>query len=216
MELVEKRLVRELINNRFSYPKAMLNELETFSVKQGVSLERLDEDAKETVNHLVECYEDDCFTKDERVTLAGIALQARLRYQLNKYKGRNMELTRKQAIEELQKMLDYCSIRQDSMPERKQALIYAISSLKTDEAYQIMYEGGEIFTKDEMVDMFEQAKAEMLLRLKGVDMALNYIHEDADNTKAKFQGAYDTLNECIEIVDGKIHALRGEEDVKNN
>lgn len=58
-----------------------------------------------------------------------------------------MELTRKQVIEELQKMLDYCSIRQDSTPEREQALVYAISSLKTDEAYQLMYEGGEIFTK---------------------------------------------------------------------
>ena len=86
MELIEKRLVRELINNRFSYPKAMLDELETFSVKQGVSLESLDEDAKETVSHLIECYEDGCFTKDERVTLAGIALQARLRFQFNKYK----------------------------------------------------------------------------------------------------------------------------------
>ena len=85
MELVEKRLVRELINNRFSNPKAMLDELEAFSVKQGVSLESLDEDAKETVSHLVECYEDDCFTKDERVMLAGIALKARLRFQLNRY-----------------------------------------------------------------------------------------------------------------------------------
>ena len=67
-----------------------------------------------------------------------------------------MELTRKQVIEELQKMLDYCSIRQDSTPERKQALVYAISSLKTDEAYQLMYEGGEIFTKVDMVDMLEE------------------------------------------------------------
>lgn len=58
---------------------------------QGVSLESLDEDAKETVSHLVECYEDDCFTKNERVTLAGIALQARLRYQLNKYADRSIE-----------------------------------------------------------------------------------------------------------------------------
>ena len=58
---------------------------------QGISLESLDEDAKETVSHLVECYEDDCFTKNERVTLAGIALQARLRYQLNKYADRSIE-----------------------------------------------------------------------------------------------------------------------------
>lgn len=61
-----------------------------------------------------------------------------------------MELTRKQVIEELQKMLDYCSIRQDSTPERKQALVYAISSLKTDEAYQLMYEGEEVYTKNDL------------------------------------------------------------------
>ena len=61
---------------------------DTPSAKQGVSLEKLDEDAKETVSHLIECYEDGCFTKDERVTLAGIAFQARLRFQLNKYKER--------------------------------------------------------------------------------------------------------------------------------
>ena len=67
-----------------------------------------------------------------------------------------MELTRKQVIEELQKMLDYCSIRQDSTPKRKQALVYAISSLKTDEAYQLMYEGGEIFTKADIVAMLEE------------------------------------------------------------
>ena len=51
-----------------------------------ISLENLDEDAKETVRNLIECYEDKCFTKDERITLAGLALKARLRYQLNKHK----------------------------------------------------------------------------------------------------------------------------------
>ena len=56
-----------------------------------VSLEKLDEDAAETVRHLIECYEDNCFTKDERITLAWLALQARLRYQRNKYKEKKNE-----------------------------------------------------------------------------------------------------------------------------
>lgn len=42
-----------------------------------------------------------------------------------------------------------------------QALDYAISSLKTDEAYQIMYEGGEIFTKDEVIGMFKDLQLEI-------------------------------------------------------
>lgn len=72
-----------------------------------------------------------------------------------------MDLTRKQVIEELQKMLDYCSIRQDSTPERKQALVYAISSLITDEAYQLMYEGVKVYTKDEVITMLTELKAEI-------------------------------------------------------
>lgn len=50
----------------------------TASTVQGVSLENLDEDAKEIVIHLIECYEDNCFTKDERITLADLVLQAKL------------------------------------------------------------------------------------------------------------------------------------------
>lgn len=83
-----------------------------------------------------------------------------------------MELTRKQVIEELQKMLDYCSIRQDSTPERKQALVYAISSLKTDEAYQLMYEGGEIFTKADMVAMLEDLRQDLIEETSGIINAL--------------------------------------------
>lgn len=42
-----------------------------------------------------------------------------------------------------------------ALKDNVEALEYAISSLKTDEAYQIMYEGGEIFTKDDVVDKLE-------------------------------------------------------------
>ena len=49
-----------------------------------IEVGKLDKDARETVSHLIKCYEDGCFTKEERIMLSGLALKARLRYQLNK------------------------------------------------------------------------------------------------------------------------------------
>ena len=64
-----------------------------------------------------------------------------------------MELTRKQVINTLETLkLEWGEL---APPEDNicDALDYAISSLKTDEAYQLMYEGGEVFTKADMVVM---------------------------------------------------------------
>ena len=108
-----------------------------------------------------------------------------------------MEITRKQVIEELQKMLDYCSIRQDSTLERKQALVYAISSLKTDEAYQLMYEGGEIFTKADMIAMLTEIQLE--IEEKRID--------------GSFYG--EAILDCSDLIKQKINALRGKTDVSN-
>lgn len=45
-----------------------------------------------------------------------------------------------------------------TLKDNVEALHYAISSLKTDEAYQIMYEGGEIYTKADMVAILTEIK----------------------------------------------------------
>ena len=67
------------------------------------------------------------------------------------------------------------------------ALDYAISSLKTDEAYQIMYEGGEIYTKADMVAML----TEIQLEIEELDTPNN-------------NGAY---MDCSEIIQQKIDVL---------
>ena len=67
-----------------------------------------------------------------------------------------MELTRKQVIQRLVMMKSY------AIGENYEALDYAISSLKTDEAYQIMYEGGEIFTKADMLSMLYKLRSEII------------------------------------------------------
>ena len=68
-----------------------------------------------------------------------------------------MELTRKQVIEELKAILEiYWNV-----PLSKSALEYAISSLKTDEAYQLMYEGGEVYTKADIANILENLLKEI-------------------------------------------------------
>jgi enolase len=69
-----------------------------------------------------------------------------------------MELTRKQVIEILEKADS--TVYKEPKTKTAYALEYAISSLKTDEAYQLMYEGEEVFTKDEVVAMLTEIKDE--------------------------------------------------------
>lgn len=49
----------------------------------------------------------------------------------------------------------------NTLKDSVEALHYAISSLKTDEAYQLMYEGEEIYTKADLVTMLEDLKKEI-------------------------------------------------------
>ena len=70
-----------------------------------------------------------------------------------------MGLTRKEVIEHLSYIMD--SMPDDACGEWRYSLGYAIASLKADEAYQIMYEGGEIFTKDEVIGMFTDLQKRM-------------------------------------------------------
>lgn len=99
-----------------------------------------------------------------------------------------MELTRKQVIEELERFRLASVYKSNKEKLIDKCLAYAISSLKTDEAYQIMYEGGEIFTKDDMVDLLK----EILLEIEQCGV------EDSHW-----------------IVKEKINALKGEKNGKN-
>ena len=117
-----------------------------------------------------------------------------------------MELTRKQVIKELQKMLDYYTIRQDSTPEIKQALVYSIASLKTDEAYHIMYEGGEIYTKADVVNML----TELQLEIKELDSRAGY----DGNGMPTFSTDYIRKKKVNELIQQKIDKLKGKQDDK--
>ena len=70
-----------------------------------------------------------------------------------------MDLTRKQVIDLLEKADS--TVYKEPKTKLAQALEYAISSLKTDEAYQLMYEGEEVYTKADMVAMLEDLRLEI-------------------------------------------------------
>jgi len=70
-----------------------------------------------------------------------------------------MELTRKQIIDLLEKADS--TVYKEPKTKLAQALEYAISFIKTDEAYQLMYDSGDIFSKSEKVAMLTELQTEI-------------------------------------------------------
>ena len=109
---------------------------------------------------------------------------------------------RERHIKVLENLLSHYKAREkcegyydNTLKDNVETLDYAISSLKTDEAYQIMYEGGEIFTKDDVLAMLTDLKLEIEEQCK------------IPNNNAS---AYDWNNgvyACYKVVQQKIDAL---------
>ena len=111
-----------------------------------------------------------------------------------------MELTRKQVIEILEKADS--TVYKEPKTKTAYALEYAISSLKTDEAYQIMYEGGDIFTKDDMVAVLEDLKAE-------IDIMSDSVVEGTTVTITSWRGMQKRI---CKLVQSKIDKLKENTD----
>ena len=127
-----------------------------------------------------------------------------------------MELPRKQVIELLEKHHMWTGEPQEVVDVRLEnaALDYAINSLKTDEAYQIMYEGGEIFTKADMVAMLKDLRLDIEAKENYYEQAFkepsNAVHESA------MCGRMFGCGECKDIIQQKINALKGEQGENTN
>lgn len=76
-------------------------------------------------------------------------------------------LSREEVVETLKTMVFGLQAFERFNAKEREALDYAISSLKTDEAYQLMYEGEEMYTKDE-VDAYIQQKINSMKENKDV------------------------------------------------
>ena len=108
------------------------------------------------------------------------------------------------------KAREQCEGYYDStLKDNVEALEYAISSIKTDEAYQIMYEGGEIFTKADMVAMLTEIQLEIADNVESI-----IGHYDASTPERKRPLCKSARNEgrteCIDVIQEKINALKGD------
>lgn len=73
-----------------------------------------------------------------------------------------MELTRKQVIDNLEKFVELRLLTSGFCEtELFESLIYAISSLKTDLKYDLMYEGVKVYTEDEVIAMITEIQLEI-------------------------------------------------------
>lgn len=115
-----------------------------------------------------------------------------------------MELTRPEAIDILEKLLSHMMLYRGGIKpseQEKEALNYAISSLKTDETYQLMYEGEEIFTKDDLVNLLKNLQSEI---------------EKIQSVPCDYHGDWCVDRDKVwEIIQQKINVLRGQEDGDN-
>lgn len=110
-----------------------------------------------------------------------------------------MELTKHEAIDILEKLLSHMMLYRSGIKpseQEKEALNYAISSLKTDETYQIMYEGGEIFTKADMVATLKDLQSEI---------------EKMQSVPCDYHGDWCVDRDKVwDAIQQKINALKGE------
>lgn len=76
------------------------------------------------------------------------------------------------------KAREQCEGYYDStLKDNVEALEYAISSLKTDLKYDLMYEGEDVYTKADMIAMLEEIDSEfeeLTMRTCEFDVALGY------------------------------------------
>lgn len=91
-----------------------------------------------------------------------------------------------------------------------EALEYAISSLKTDLKYDLLYEGEDGDTKADMVAMLEDLKTDIEAKMNYYEQAYkkpsNLVHETAMYERMLGCG------ECDELIQQKINVLKGEND----
>ena len=99
------------------------------------------------------------------------------------------------------KAREKCEGSNDStLKDNVEAVQYAISSLKTDLKYDLMYEGVKVYTEDEVVAMFTELKTEI--------KELWDSRYDVWLDNQYYIGKSDTLGEVDEVIQEKINALK--------
>ena len=110
-------------------------------------------------------------------------------------------MERRQVIEKLESILSKVTQSDNSVcyvtSNDADAIKYAIESIKIDEKYQIMYEGGVLFTVDEVINLLEAMQQDILNK--------PYKRFFIDDTYcAGFKKATTEVNEDIQMIINKL------------
>lgn len=92
-----------------------------------------------------------------------------------------------------------------TLKDNVEALHYAISSLKTDLKYDLMYEGEEVYTKADMVSMLKELKED-------IGIMSDTVVEGRTVTITSWKGMQKRICNRIQF---RIDKLKGEEDGTN-
>lgn len=114
-------------------------------------------------------------------------------------------------IKTLENLLSYYKAREEcegyydsTLKDNVEALHYAISSLKTDEAYQIMYEGGEIYTiMYEGGEIYTEADMVTMLTELQTEIGQCKIPNNCASAYDWYNGVY----ACYKVIQQKIDKL---------
>ena len=115
---------------------------------------------------------------------------------------------REHHIKALENLLSHYKARErcegyydSTLKDNVEALHYAISSIKTDLKYDLMYEGEEVYTKADKVAML----TELQLEIKELDSRAGY----DGNGMPTFSTDYIRKNKVNELIQQKIDAIEG-------
>ena len=127
---------------------------------------------------------------------------------IEKLKQLQADNEREHHIKVLENLLSHYKAREKcegyydrALKDNVEALQYAISSIKTDLKYNLMYEGKEIYTKADMVSMLEELKEQ-----------LREMHEDFFETE-HFDEAYG-VSDSMDVIQERINDLVGKDGNK--
>lgn len=105
---------------------------------------------------------------------------------------------REKHIKNLSYIMD--SMPDDACSEWRDSLAYAISSLKTDLKYDLLYEGEEVYDKDTVAWMFR----ELQLEIEELDSRAGY----SGDGMPTFSTDYIRKKKVNELIQQKINALK--------
>ena len=107
------------------------------------------------------------------------------------------------------KAREQCEGYYDStLKDNVEALEYAISSIKTDLKYDLMYEGEEIYSKSDMVTMLTEIQLEIEEKYPKCDLCEYFVDYDYDENDISEYRSVGSITDITDLIQQKINSLK--------